>query len=406
MTNRDEGSVDAQLARVLAVTDEALAHLELEELLDEMLQRVRGLLAVDTATVLLLEPESQQLVATAAKGLEEEVRQGSRVPVGQGFAGTVAAQRRPVILDHVDSTTVVNPLLVKKHLRSMLGVPLLAAGEVLGVVHVGTFRQREFHDSDVKILQLVADRLALATRSRLTHGERAAVRVLRQSLLPARLPDLPGLEFATRYVPGEHGIGGDWYDVFRLPSRAIVIAIGDVTGHGVAAAVVMGRLRSALRAYALESDNPAEVLSKLDRKVHHFEIGNLATVLYAVLDPSLRTLRLSSAGHLGPARRVPGGHTTLLDVPLGPPVGAVPAKRRSEVLEVVPGTLFCFFSDGLVERRHVPIDDQLELLRASITTTDPDKACVAVMESLVRDQTLEDDLTLLTMRCRESTRTQ
>ena len=155
-----EESAEDQLRRIQALTDTALAYLDLDELLDELLERVRELLRADTAAILLLDPSGRELVATAAKGIEEEVRQGVRIPVGGGFAGRIAATRAPLFLEEVDHTNVLNPILRDKGIRSLLGAPLLSGGRVTGVVHVGTLRPRQFTDEDVKLLQLAGDRAA------------------------------------------------------------------------------------------------------------------------------------------------------------------------------------------------------------------------------------------------------
>jgi len=141
-----------RLAQIENVSDSELASLDVEQLLDELLNRVRTLLEVDTAAILLLDANGTGLVATAARGIEEEVRQGVSVPLRKGFAGRVAAEKRPVVLDRVDETTVVNPLLISKGIKTMLGVPLLDAGRVVGVLHVGSLAPRQFDESDVQLL--------------------------------------------------------------------------------------------------------------------------------------------------------------------------------------------------------------------------------------------------------------
>jgi signal transduction histidine kinase len=164
-----------QLRRLQELTDAALAHLDLEGLLAALLLRTREMLDVDTCAVLLLDDEGQELVARAAVGIEEEVERGVRVPLGRGFAGRVAAERRPVILDDVDHADVVNPLLREKGIKSMLGVPLLVGGEPIGVLHVGVLRHRKFDAGDTSLLQLVADRAALAIEhARAFEAERRA----------------------------------------------------------------------------------------------------------------------------------------------------------------------------------------------------------------------------------------
>jgi signal transduction histidine kinase len=157
-----ESRARQRLEHVQAVTDAALAHLELDELFAVLLPRIRDILEADTCAVLLLDEETDELAARAAVGIEEEVEQGVRIPLGGGFAGRVAADKLPVILDDVDHADVLNPILRQKGIKSMLGVPLLVAGNALGVIHVGTLVHRRFTADDVELLQLVADRVAIA----------------------------------------------------------------------------------------------------------------------------------------------------------------------------------------------------------------------------------------------------
>ena len=157
-----QGPAADRLRDIEAVTDAALSRLDEQSLLNALAERVKNVLQADTAAVLLLDQPAGQLVATAASGIEEEVRQGVRIPLGAGFAGRVAASREPVILTTVDHTTVRNPLLVDRGIRSLLGVPLLVAGNVIGVLHVGSLSDRTFGRQDVELLQMAADRAALA----------------------------------------------------------------------------------------------------------------------------------------------------------------------------------------------------------------------------------------------------
>jgi signal transduction histidine kinase len=157
-----EGSTAEHVRRLQSVTEAALAHLRLDELLGALLERTRQILDVDTCAILLLDEETNELVARAALGIEEEVEQGVRVPVGAGFAGRIAAEKRPVVLDDVDHGHILNPILREKGVKSMLGVPLVVEGEVRGVFHVGSLVPRAFPEDEIELLQLVADRAALA----------------------------------------------------------------------------------------------------------------------------------------------------------------------------------------------------------------------------------------------------
>ncbi|HEY0532419.1 MAG TPA: GAF domain-containing SpoIIE family protein phosphatase [Actinoplanes sp.] len=395
-----------RLRRLEALTDAALSRLDVSDLLDELLDRVRDLLDVDTAAILLLDAHSGQLVATAAKGLEEEVRRGFRAPVGHGFAGSIAESRQPRVLVDVTPADVINPVLIEKGIRSLLGVPIFAAGEVVGVLHVGTTAQRRFGDDDILLLQAAADRAGVAGQVRSRKLEQAAAVALQRSLLPSRLPSVPGVRLAARYVPGhEFGVGGDWYDVFTLPSGRLGMVIGDVSGHGLASAVVMGRIRSALRAYALITDDPAEVMTLLDRKVRHFEAGSLTTALYATLSPDRTTITVSSAGHLPPVLVAPGRPARLVEIPVDPPLGTghLRRSRRSTCFDLPEGALLLCYTDGLVERRHQPIDVGLGALTALVTADDPEQVCTTAMASLGSDQP-GDDVALLAVH-RNSPRT-
>ncbi len=396
----DAGVFDAtdRLRQIEALTDAALAHLSVEDLLDELLERLRDILQVDTAAVLLLDAEGSALVATAARGIEEEVRQGVRIPLHKGFAGRIAADARPVILDRVDETTVANPLLIAKGIRAMAGVPLIDSGELVGVLHVGAISDREFGTDDVELLQMVADRVTGATRARLAATERDAALALQRSLMPSRLPEIAGLDLAARYVPGGgKGIGGDWYDVFTLSGGWVGVVIGDVSGHGLHAAVIMGRLRSALRAYALESPDPAEVLRRLDAKLLHFEPGEMATVQFALIDPSFNRITVSSAGHLPPVVAAPGGPGAgLADIIADPPLGVRPGiPRRSTEVPFPAGGVLCFYTDGLVERRGESIDTGLDRLLQSVRPAHSEAVAVEVMAHLVGVTVAEDDIALL-----------
>jgi sigma-B regulation protein RsbU (phosphoserine phosphatase) len=163
--------------------------------------------------------------------------------------------------------------------------------------------------------------------------------------------------------------------------------------------VIMGRMRSALRAYALESDDPAEVLDKLDRKMQHFELGSMATVLYAICQPELKWARIASAGHWPPVLAAPGGSAALLDLAPGILIGVDPDPRRQTTrVEIPPGAVLCFYTDGLIERRDSMIDANLARLCEAIVPGPPDTVCATVMASLIGRETVRDDVALLTLR--------
>ncbi|SNT16993.1 GAF domain-containing protein [Actinomadura meyerae] len=388
-----------ELERIRLITDEAFAHMDVDEFLDTLLDRLCRALDVDTAVVLLLDPQGRYLMATAARGIEEEVTQAAHVPVGQGFAGRVAAERRTIYIPDVPSAGLFNPLLVQRGLRSLLGVPLIGGGALVGVLHVGTLAPRRFTDDESELLRLAASSVAMALQSLASRAESAGARELQRSLVPAGLPDIPGAELTARYRPGKASVGGDWYDVFTLPSGEVGIVMGDVAGHGLGAAVVMGRMRSALRAYALDSTDPAEVLRKLDRKMTHFEPEATATVLYAVFDSDMRRVRLSSAGHLPPILALPGEPALAVEAKPDVLIGlGDDMARETMTLELPPGALLCFYTDGLIERRDASLNTGIERLRRAVSAGPPEAVGAAVMTALIGRERAEDDVALLIIR--------
>jgi phosphoserine phosphatase RsbU/P len=391
----------SRLRDIQSITDTELHRLDSEELLTELLARTREILHADTAAVLLLDYSSGYLTATAAAGLEEEVRQGVRIPVGRGFAGRIAAERRPVILDRVDHTTVLNPILYAKGIKSLMGVPLVAGGRVVGVMHVGSLTPRTFTAEDTQLLQLAADRAAAAVESMTARTDRSAALAMQRSLLPSAPPCVEGAEIAARLIAGQGVIGGDWYDVFTLPSGELGLVIGDVAGSGLPAAVIMGRMRSALRAYALESADPAWVLGMLDRKIQHFEPDALATVLYAVIEPGLDRAHVCCAGHLPPAVALPGAPAQLAEIPADLMIGVAPSVgRHTTTVKLPPGTVLCLYTDGLVERRGEPLDESLAELCQVLRAESADLAVAEVMQAMVGSEPARDDIALLIFRRR------
>ncbi|HEX6681499.1 MAG TPA: GAF domain-containing SpoIIE family protein phosphatase [Candidatus Limnocylindrales bacterium] len=394
--NRDR----ATLKRIRAVTDTALSHLEVDELLRILLERISALLGTDTATILLMDPSGRELITAATIGLEEELSLDVRVPVGVGFSGRVAQLGQPVVVEQVDEDNVYSRILLDKHLTSLAGVPLMSGGRVVGVLRVGTKEPRRFTEEDIELLRIAADRASVATQARLSQLERVTTLALQRSLLPSRPPFVPGLDVAVRYIPGAQiGVGGDWYDVFELPSGHVGLVIGDVAGNGLRAAVVMGRVRSALRAYSMETTDPADVLSRLDRKIQLFEPEALVTAAYAVINPERTAATVSVAGHLLPIAldTVGGGRPIEASVDL--PLGAIPRARRHLVsLDLERGSGLLLYTDGLVERRHQPIDEGIDKLLAGLTNDNAETLCANATSSLLHNEAGLDDVAVLAFR--------
>jgi anti-sigma regulatory factor (Ser/Thr protein kinase) len=242
-------------------------------------------------------------------------------------------------------------------------VPLIVEGSVVGVLHVGTLKERAFDDEDVELLQRAGDRAALAIFSRITERERGLADALQRSLMPD-LPRVPAVSLAGRYLPAAAArLGGDWYDAFALGDGRLGLAIGDVVGHGFHAAALMGQLRSGLRAYALDGHRPGQVLEQLSRLLRQIEPGRTATLVYLILDPHGGVLTVASAGHPAPLVHPAGGEPHFLDLPGSVPLGATRHVRyEDQELELEPGSVLVMYTDGLIERSDEPPEARLQRL--------------------------------------------
>jgi serine phosphatase RsbU (regulator of sigma subunit) len=287
--------------------------------------------------------------------------------------------------------------------RPLLAVPL-AAHDLLGVLTLTAPGPRFDPDTSVMLVEL-AHRVAIA----LDHARRyEQYRVTAETLQHAQLTDLPtapGLLMTARYLPATRGlnIGGDWYDVFHQPDGSLLAVIGDVTGHGLRAAVVMGQLRTALRAYAVEDGSPGEILTRLHRMLRHLQPELYATAVIARIRPGHSDVVWASAGHPPPVVRDANGTVRVLDtkpgVMLGVPVAHTYADQTAEL---PPGSSLLLYTDGLVERRSRGMDVGIEALSrilAAVSTQDleqdMDAAADDLLTSLLRDSARDDDVCLL-----------
>ncbi|MDP2709717.1 MAG: SpoIIE family protein phosphatase [Solirubrobacteraceae bacterium] len=237
-------------------------------------------------------------------------------------------------------------------------------------------------------------------------GERRVAHTLQRSMLTTQLPAVDGVELAVRHLPGtrQNQISGDWYDVIPLLDGRVGVVIGDVVGRGIEAAATMSQLRTALRAYAIEGVEPADVVAKLHRLVDHLGVGLSTTLVYLDFDPSTRAVRYVSAGHLpvlhvpaaGPSYYLPGARSA----PLGTVADGAPIPQEHLVL--APGDAVLLYTDGLVERRDVGIDARLEQLRAAVAAAPDDlqAALAHLTATLLADDELirHDDVALLALR--------
>jgi GAF domain-containing protein/anti-sigma regulatory factor (Ser/Thr protein kinase) len=375
------------------ITDAALAYLPQEDLLRELLYRISAILGSDTAAILLLEPNGVYLRARAARGIEEEVEQGVRLPLGRGFAGRIAAERRAIAIADVDHADILNPILREKGIRSLLGVPLLIEGRVLGVLHVGTLTPRDFTADDRDLLQLAADRAALAIEQAMLYEQRRVAEAVQRRLLPAELGGIPGMELAGRYLPASgESLGGDWYDAFMLGGGRVVVAVGDVVGHGLSAAAIMAQLRTAVRAYAAEGHPPAAIVEQVNSMMWQLGPTAMTTLAYVVIDTLGESLDVVIAGHPPPLVIATDGAAEYLPLQGGIALGAAPLATYTCDRHTFPtGSVVLLYTDGLVESRVRPIDDGLEQLRQLATGAgDLEALCSKLTARMVPDPQPDD----------------
>ncbi|MEA2493166.1 MAG: hypothetical protein QOJ29_1077 [Thermoleophilaceae bacterium] len=392
-------AVAETMGKLQAVTDVALRHLSLNELLEEVLLRIRETMEVDAAGILLIgdHDAGDTFASGAVVTPEGKSESGSRIPVARGLTRRLAGTGEVVAIDSVTDPLVLHPLLKDSGIVSLAAAPMAVDGRLHGVLHVGSTSKRKFKAADQGLLQLIADRAALAVQhARLYEREHGIVETLQRALLPTRLPQLPGVHVAARYLPGGMGsdVGGDWYDVFPLENGRIGVAIGDVAGHGLRAAALMGQLRNSLRAYAIEGHPPAVVVDRLNRLVRDLEQGWMATLLYMVMSPDDSEIRFANAGHM-PAMALELGDARFIDVQRGPPLGVGADDEYVEVIETVtPGTTLFVYTDGLVEQPGISPDVSLARLakNALAGPDDPDALCDHLVKSQIGEGQPRDDV--------------
>ena len=399
---RAQQTTTRRLLQLQTVTDVALNRLGLDELLYELLRRVRDLLAADLAVCLLLDPDEHALRERAALGFGGEPRRNLRVPLGEGIAGRIAVQDDAVMIDDVPGAHPVSERLAHEA-SSLLGVPLQVDGRTLGVLHVASREPRRFTRDEADLLMLVGDRVARALAQAAAYETaQATALTLQRSLLPARVPEIAGYGIAERYLPGQAGleIGGDWYDVIEVPDGRYAICVGDVVGRGVTAASIMARARSSLRALLRVTGDAARAIELLDELIVASEEDPFVTLVLALLEPSTGRLEMCSAGHPAPVL-VSGGRGHLLDLPVGPPIGgaaAVSGIRREVAMTQLPvGGVLLLYTDGLVERRGEALEERFAALRRAVAgaPADAEGMLEHVVTAMLGDRTAADDVALI-----------
>jgi PAS domain S-box-containing protein len=299
--------------------------------------------------------------------------------------------------------------------ESCVLVPLTIAGRRLAVLSIGDERRERLGPADVELAVDLGRRGASALeRARLWQesrqrfeAEHRIVELLQTTIIPDRLPTIPGIQVAAAYRPAEVDIdvGGDWYDAFETTDGRIVVVVGDVAGHGVAAASLMGRVRNALRAYAFEDSDPASVLTRLHRLLRDQDDEAMVTAFVARYDPATGLMSWSRAGHPPPLLVAPDGTARFLDDVNGAPLGTMARAYRTATTRLDPNALIVCYTDGLVERRDRILDDGLAWLaeRVHEYAGDPlGTLCDKLVDDPFVPHPARDDICVLALRVEPS----
>jgi serine phosphatase RsbU (regulator of sigma subunit) len=290
-------------------------------------------------------------------------------------------------------------------------VPITVAGRRLAVLMIGDDRPGGLNNADLELALDLGRRGASALeRARLFQAsqqrfeaEHRIVEILQRTIVPDELPVLPGIEVAAAYRPAEVDVdvGGDWYDAFVTPDDAIVVVVGDVAGHGITAASLMGRVRNALRAYANEDSDPASILLRLHRLLRSQDDEEMVTAFVARHDAKTNTISWSRAGHPPPLLVQPDGTTRFLDDVNGAPLGTMVREYQTAHAQLDPGALLVCYTDGLVERRDRILDDGLAWLadRVSEYASDPiETLCNKLVDDPFVPHPAPDDVCIVALR--------
>lgn len=382
------------------------------------------------AAIWLTDPDGNRLTLGAAPSLPPTfVRMLDGVAIGPMSAscGSAAHLKQPIETGDISTDprwSSLRDMAAAHGLRSAWSWPILSADLiVLGVVDLYATVPRLPSALERQLIERLATTSAIAIergraereRQRLLEREREVqallyqrehrvAETLQRSLLPERLPDIPGIEIAARYIPASADVevGGDWYDVIPMSDGRISVAIGDIAGHGITAAAAMGQMRMALRAYAIEGLSPGDALGRLNRLLIELQPGAMSTVLYGQLDLFNGELVFSSAGHPPPLLIPPDGSDppAYQEEGLSPPLGITTMMEFPETTLTLPsGATLLLYTDGLVEKRGEQIDDGLtRLMDAAAAAPQGIEAASDHIVAAMIGSGVSDDVALLAVR--------
>jgi PAS domain S-box-containing protein len=402
-------------ARLQQATSMLAEALTVEQVVEVITEVGRSAIGADRSAVALLDPERLRVRTVNPGGLPDSPgHPGGDIPLDIPSVITLAiTTRRPVLVENPDGLRrtfdeVADLDLFLSHTdeRAWVGMPLLAAGSAIGALRFSFSRPRKITDEERVFLEALAGQCALAVeRASLFEREHTTAETLQRSLLPDRLPSVPGIILDARYLPVTRNmeIGGDWYDAFRLPDGRLAVAAGDVMGKGLSAAAGMGRVRNALRALALTDPRPAAVLAGLDRLFTATELDEqVTTVAYLVFDPVSGEGLAGNAGHPPPLLMSRDAPPRLDLGEAGTPLGWA-SPRQQYVFRLPPGHTAVLYSDGLVENRRRGLHSGLDELVAvagqatPAVAEDPASLLEYLVDRMLTGYEQDDDVTVLVL---------
>ncbi len=402
-------------ARLQQATSMLAEALTVEQVVEVITEVGRSAIGAERSAVAILDPERLRLRTVNQAGLVDSLGAASGdIPLDTPSVMTAAIMaRRPLLFESPDSLRKhfagevdVDLFLEHSDEQAWIGLPLLASGAPLGALRFSFTKPRQITEEERVFLEALAGQCALALeRASLFEREHNTAETLQRSLLPDRLPTVPGIVLEASYLPVTRNmeIGGDWYDAFRLPDGKLAVATGDVMGKGLTAAAGMGRVRNALRALALTDPRPAAVLAGLDRLFIATELEEqVTTVCYLVVDPETGEGMAGNAGHLPPLLLSRDAPPRLDPTEAGTPLGWA-SPRQQYAFRLPPGNTAVLYSDGLVENRKRGLDvglDELVAVAAQApaeVAEDPARLLGYLVSRMLTGYEQDDDVTVLVL---------
>ncbi len=371
--------------------------------LDETVEAV----GASAAALALLDDEGHELHAVRSRSFPDALLgpEGIVPVTSSGPAATAVRVQEPSFYDDVELLAAAHPelrtALADSDLRSFAFLPVSAGAAPLGLAVLAWSQPGRLVDDERAFLEAVAAQCGLSLdRARRYEGERVVAETLQRSILPETVPSMEGVRVSALYLPGSTAVdvGGDWFDTLTLPDGRLGFVVGDVVGKGVQAAATMAQLRNGMRALTLDVLTPAQTVTKLNLLLENYIDVPFATLAYLALDPETLMVTLASAGHPPPLVVLPDGRTRFIEGDGGLPLGVDTDFEYTEHTTVLePGSIIVLYTDGLVERRGLSIDDGLARLAnaAGRAPHEPDAFVDALVGELLGAEARQDDVALL-----------